>query len=97
MNLQRCLQELRRCAISLVFIILGVVLATHNAPAAEPSPALVSCNMIRNSLTILSTCPGPKAFRQPDQPSRFQEPHRKWAGGVQHISSIGTRSLRSQR
>lgn len=30
-----CLHELKRCAISLMFIIVGLFLATANAPAAE--------------------------------------------------------------
>ncbi|WP_445371198.1 hypothetical protein ACH518_18825 [Methylomonas sp. HW2-6] len=33
--LATCLHELKRCAISLLFIIVGLFLATANAPAAE--------------------------------------------------------------
>ncbi|MCQ8180151.1 hypothetical protein NP603_03425 [Methylomonas sp. SURF-1] len=35
--LTACLHELKRCAISLLFIVIGLILATANAPAAERS------------------------------------------------------------
>ncbi|OAI19885.1 hypothetical protein A1507_05915 [Methylomonas koyamae] len=33
--LTACWHELKRCAISLLFIVIGLFLATANAPAAE--------------------------------------------------------------
>ena len=92
MNLERCLQELKRCAISLMLIVLGVFLATQNAPAAESAAkAINSCNMIRNSLTILSTCPGPRAFRQVEHKNRHPEsPRRQGIGNVRYIASFNT-------
>jgi len=33
--LTACLHELKRCAISLLFIVVGLILATANAPAAD--------------------------------------------------------------
>lgn len=98
MNLKRCLQELRRCALSLLFIIVGIVLATQNAPAAESAATLNSCNLIRNSLTILTTCPGPKAFRQVKQQTPYHGPMRKTLStGIGYASSTGIRALQPHR
>ncbi|MBD9355531.1 hypothetical protein [Methylomonas albis] len=33
--LKTCVRELKRCGISFVLIVIGVFLATHNAPAAS--------------------------------------------------------------
>lgn len=37
--LTACLHELKRCAISLLFIVVGLILATANAPAADSAAA----------------------------------------------------------
>lgn len=55
--LKICLRELRRCALSFLLIILGVFLATRNAPATEPSPNQNKCMNGLETVTALVAQP----------------------------------------
>jgi len=55
--LKTCSRELRRCALSFLLIILGVFLATRNAPAATPVSSQNRCMGSMEMITALIAQP----------------------------------------
>ncbi|NOV28511.1 hypothetical protein [Methylomonas sp. ZR1] len=72
--LKTCIRELKRCGISFVLIIIGVFLATQNAPAAtmpKPKQCIGSMETI-NALASRPLKPGTRALVQPVSNSLHQ-------------------------
>lgn len=65
--LKTCVRELKRCGISFLLIIIGVFLATQNAPAAtlpKHKQCMGSMEII-NALASIPLKPGTRALVQP--------------------------------